>query len=285
MNRLLDTDLSSWDIDFAVGRRCLRTVPVGRKIILGECWHNPDLDYAHLEQRLSRKLSGDSKVSFWTKTAIRISVIFALYGNMMKNGELFQGESFDISMTVGDFSSAVSAVYCKMMGLPLGTILICCNENHALWELFHYGQLRTDGVSKVTCTPEADVVLPAGLEHLIYRAGGCTEVQHFLTCCREGKIYVPSQSILSNMQNSIYISVISASQMSQTVSGIWSSQSYLLSPYTAIAYTGVQDYRARIGESSLTLVLSEKSPELDLELTAGFLGLSPKELVEKIRNN
>lgn len=283
LNLLLDTEINSWDLDFAIGRRCLRTVRCGRKITLGECWHNPELDYAHLERCISRKLSADGNCSFWTKTAIHIAVLWALYGLMVKNEDLQMGEIVDISMMVGDFSSAVGAVYARKMGLPVGAILVCCNDNHALWELFHYGQLRTDGVSRKTETPEADIVLPVGLEHLIYCSGGTNEVQQFLSCCREGRTYCPEQSVLSALQKGLYISVISESRMAQTVSGIWSSQKYLLSPYTAIAYAGVQDYRARIGESSQTLVLAEKSPERDPELTSRLLGLTTAELSEKIK--
>ena len=42
LNRLFNTKLTRWDVEFCVGRYPVRLVNLPQRIIAGECWHNPE---------------------------------------------------------------------------------------------------------------------------------------------------------------------------------------------------------------------------------------------------
>ena len=53
LNRLFNTKLTRWDVEFCVGRYPVRLVNLPQRIIAGECWHNPEwtfdpVSYTHL---------------------------------------------------------------------------------------------------------------------------------------------------------------------------------------------------------------------------------------------
>ena len=69
----------------------------------------------------------------------------------------------------------------------------------------------------------------------------------------------------------MYVSVVSDSRMGFTLKGVLKDTGRLMSPYEALTYAGVQDYRAKGGENRMCLMLSEKSPRLDEPLLAAAL--------------
>ena len=142
----------------------------------------------------------------------------------------------------------------------------------------HQGQLRTDAVARRSSTPEADVVVPEGLERLIFACGDPWEVERFVETCRRGGVYTPGELVLAKMREGMYVSVISDPRMRSTIPSAYATHHYLLSPYTALAYAGLLDYRAGAGSRCWGLILADKSPACDLATAAGALGIPPAEL-------
>ena len=96
----------------------------------------------------------------------------------------------------------------------------------------------------------------------------------YLDACRRGGMYCPKDSTFSRLREGLDVSVVSSRRMSSTISGIRGSAGYLLSPYAALAYAGLLDFRGRTGESCHALVLAEKNPVCDAGTVAGALGVS-----------
>lgn len=275
LNLLFNAKLTSWDVDFCVGRYPVRLEELRHRIIMAETWHNPDWNFDRIVQDLINHLCDSTEApSDWAKIAIRIAVLFGILGELKRNGV----EEADISVVSSDFSAPISAWYARQWGLPIGNIVCCCNENNSLWDLVCHGQLRTDAVSTPTVTPLADVTLPDDLERLVYACGGIGEVEHYLQACRRGGMYCPSDAVLAKYRKGLYVSVVSSQRLATTVSGVYRTHRYLLSPYTALAYSGLLDYRAKTGETRHAVVLAERSPACDEDAVADAFGISAEQL-------
>lgn len=275
LNLLFNTKLTAWDIDFAVGRYPVRMETLRHRIIMAEAWHNPEWTFDRMVKNLTNHLCGEETVpGDWVKIAVRIAVLFGLFGELKRAGI----DAADISVVAGDFSGPVSAWYARQWGLPIGNIICCCNENNGLWDLICHGQLRTDTVSISTSIPEADISLPEDLERLIYECGGISEVERYLDICRRGRMYCPMEAILNRLRNGLYVSVVSSQRMETTIPSVYRSHNYLLSPGSALAYAGLLDYRAKTGETRSAIVLAEKSPACDAERIAKTFGITAEEL-------
>ena len=275
LNRLFGCRLSCWDVDVCIGRILVPVVPLGHRTLVAELWRNPGLSYDHMARELAEQLLNTPDYqSGWLSIALRVAVLFGIYG------QLDTDEPTDISVISGDFTAPISAYYAKRWGLPIGTIVCCCNENSGLWELLCHGQLRTDVTSIPTVIPEADAAVPEQLERLIFEAGGEAEVARYLDVCRRGGTYVPGDPVLANMGRDFRVSVVSSSRVGQTISSVYRTHNYILSPGAALAYAGLMDARSKPGLHKAALILAEKSPALDAEVTAKALRISEGELLE-----
>ena len=273
LNRLFQTRLTCWDVDVCIGRNPVEIKPLGHRTLVAELWHNPGQSYGYLAQELAEQLLGQPDYnSGWLPIALRIAMLFGIYG------QLGSDEPTDISVISGDFTAPISAYYARAWGLPIGNIVCCCNENSGLWELLRHGQLRTDTVSVRTILPEADVAVPENLERLVYEAGGTDEVERYLEVCRRGGAYAPSDPVLAKMNRGLSVSVVSSSRIGQTISSVYRTHRYVLSPGSALSYAGLMDYRAKAGQARNALILAEKSPALDAAFTAAALRISESEL-------
>ena len=259
MNQLFGTNLSEWDIDFCIGRYPVRMKELAGKVIVVEPWHNPQWTFDNMVSRLISLVGGDHPYG-WPKIAVRISVLFAVYGELLRMGTLGHGEVFDVSVLSGKFVDPISVWYARNWGLPVKSVVCCCNENNSVWNLICYGQMRTDLQCVATCVPEADVTCPEELERLIADCGNQKEVGTYLESCQSGKMYIPAEHVLEKMRQGMYVSVVSSKRIGQTVGGVYSSHGYLLSPAGALVYAGLQDYRSKKGQIRPSLVITQNRP-------------------------
>lgn len=280
LNRMFGTRLTSWDVDLAAGRQAVRLHKLHHRILIGECWHNPQWKFSRLISDLAAQVGSSASADggSWIHIGVRIAVLFGIYGELKRFSMAGPGEPFDISSVSGDFSWPISAWYARSWGLPIGNIVCCCNENSDIWNLFSHGVLRTDGVAVSTKTPDADILIPENLERLIAEVGDSAEVARYLECVRKGMTYYAPEILLTQLRKGMYVTVTSQNRMLSTIPNVYATVGYLLSPYDALSYAGLMDYRSRTGESRYALILSDSAPQCTLETVSEALNISEQQL-------
>lgn len=284
LNLQFGCGLNPYDIDLAIGRSSVRLQQLGQKLLVGECWHNTQWQFRRMVQDLSVLILGEKNSQLqtggWAEVGVRISVLFGLFGELIRAGLAGPEKPVDIALVSGDFSGPMSAWYARTMGLPIGNIICCCNENASIWDFICHGQLRTDSVAEKTGIPEADIAVPEGLERLISVYGGPEETARYVEHLHQGRTYYAEDGLLKRLRQGIYVTVSSGKRIRDTVQGAWSTHQYLMAPASALVYGGLQDYRARTGERRTALILTEKSPSCDPDSTANALGV-PVEVLKQ----
>ena len=285
LNLFYGSKLLPWDVDFAIGRNPVRSVSMSHRLIIGEIWHNLDRDLIPMVNRLNGLAMGNDNaiVSPWGQIALRITILFGLMGELRRNGTVEPSDEIDIALPCGSFDWIMAAWYAKKMGLPIGTIICACNDNGAGWDLLHQGQLHTDAVAKQTNTPLSDFAVPEGIECLIHGTLGTEEAVRFAQKSVKGRLYTLTEEQLLSLRDGMYSAVISCSRVSANILSLFRTGNYIASPYTALAYSGLMDYRARTGESRTALLLGPHSPEHDADTVADALGITVEQLAEKMR--
>lgn len=282
LNRFFSTHLTGWDVEFAIGRYPVRLQTMSHRMILTETWHNPDWDFSRMIGELCSLLTGDQTAlpGEWGVIAIRIAVLFGVFAELLRSGELTEDTSVDISVTSGDLSGPMAAVYAREMGLPIANVVVCCNENCGVWDLVSKGELRTGLQPLKTALPECDHVLPDAMERLIHFCGGEAAVGEYLHRVGQGGVYFPDEETCGAIRACLQVSVISSKRILMSLKNIYKTTGKVLGPYAALTWCGLMDYRARTGESRLSLVLSERSAHVDGELVAEAMGMTPEALGE-----
>ncbi len=277
LNLLFNTHLTSFDLDLAVGRYAVRLEMLNQRIVMAECWHNPQWSVSCLIRDIIDLLRGDqpdTESGEWAQIGIRIAILFGIFGELMRHEVASSEKKVDVSVVSGDFSAPISAWYARAMGLPIGNIICSCNENSNLWNFICHGQFRMDSVAIPTFVPEADMVAPAGIERLIYACGGCEEVGRYLDAVRQGRTYYVEERFLQQLRRGIYVTVTSQQRILETIPNVYATHDYILSLSSSLNYIGLQDYRARTGECRNALILTDNSPRNDAALVADALGFS-----------
>lgn len=282
LNVFFGTKLSGWDVDVTIGRRIFSTEGVGHRILMGHLWNdlqgNFDLSMRSLAERIVPELSSNSPLPNWLEIGIRIGILFGVFGELFATGQINREKGVDVAVSTGSFAMPMALWYARKMGLPIRRIICGCNENGAMWDLLHRGEVDTAELSVKTTTPSADFALPPNLERLLHGALGPEEALRYWWSCTEGTSYRLPETSLEQLSAGMFAAVISKERVASVISSVYRSNKYILDPYGALAYGALSDYRARIGAVRMTLVLTEQSPSCMADLVAEYVRISPDEL-------
>ena len=282
VNLFFGTKLDGWGIELGIGRYPVKLVSLNGKIVAVKAWHNPiyrfDRFVSGVEKAIRQSDQINEHPTDWVQIAVRIAVLFGVYGQLMHAGVISNSQRIDVSVPSGDLSHLMAVWYARNMGLPIGTIVCCCNENHALWSLLHKGELRTDAIAERTHVPDCDHTVPTDLERLIFAVSDNKEVNRFCETCRTGGTYAPGPDLISCLRAGIYISVVSAKRMASTIPNLYKTTGFIADPYTALSYSGLIDYRAATGGNKPAVIISEESPHFSMEFVAQCMNMLPAEL-------
>lgn len=273
LNQFFNARLTAWDVELCCGKNPAALVPISHRILVAETWHNHDLDYAMLEGRLAARICGyedtGRKPASWVGIAIRIAMLFAIYGELLCSEDTRPDALIDIAVASGDFAAPMAAWYAREMGLPIGNI-ICSQEDASVWNLLHQGEVRTDGQ------------MPENLERLIFAVFGVEETLRYCEICEKGRIYTTRPGTLETLRRGMYATVSSQDRVNTLIPSVCRMAGYIMGPWTALAYSGLQDYRANTGENRLALLLSDRSPVRDSKTVAACMEMTERELREKL---
>ncbi len=267
--------ITSWDVDCSVGKNPVKVISVDHRVLLAKLWDNPQGEYRYLCTKLYEKLcAGERKeLTDWANIAIRIAVLFGVYGIVQKS----QIKSFDISVNTGDFSDPMAAWYAREMGLPIGRIICTCNETNLVWDFLHRGELNA-----AMLTSELNASNPTGIERLIFHTLGLEHTQNYLEISFKGDIYRVSPEHLRLLNDGMFVSVVGKDRPESVISAFYGANDIILDPNTALSYGGLQDYRSKAGESTPTVLLWDNSPIHSASTIQRSTGLGKYEIEKHI---
>lgn len=281
MNQFFACRINRWDVEFAIGKNIFNLVSMSHRITVGELWRNADGEFSRITRILTERIAvekEDCVPGQWMRVATRIAVLFALFAELMRKDLAAPEEPVDIAVPTGDFCWPLAAWYGRAMGLPIGTIVCCCNENGTAWDLLRRGQMKTDGPVIKSNTPGYDFALPDGLEALICLTLGWEESARYQAACEKGGIYEISEEQHDLLSRGMYASVSSSKRLLADISNAYRTHGYVFCPYSALVYAGLMDYRATAGEGNGALIVCERSPLHSQELVARTMGTTVEQL-------
>ena len=276
LNIFFSARLTSWDVDFGIGKQTCRFASMNHKLLVGELWHNPDADFKRATERIAARLvSGDqnAKASVWLKRAVRIAVLFAAYGQAVAEGFIQENIFFDLVVPAEDMIWPVAVTVAKKMGLPVGTLVCSCSSESNIWDLIHKGSLSTAGLS---------APIREGVEAMLSLLSTPTEVLNFLTCSEKGRSYTPTEQ--NPFVGGYYCTVAGKNRLAQSINSLFRSNQYIVDPECAVSISGLQDYRAGTGAGSLAVLFSEQSPLNYSRVIADATGITEQTISQYVKH-
>lgn len=281
LNSFFKGKLGQLDVEFAVGRRFFGLARISHRIVIGELWRNADGSFEALCRRLTERLSaecGTTNPGTWMRIACRIALVFAMYAELRRQGITTQGELMDAAVMTADFEGPYALWTAKRMGLPVGQIICCCNENGGLWDLLNRGQMKLNAKVRSTITPNCDTAVPAALELLIKERLEWDDVEEFLALQELGGTYYLSAEEHRHFKDGFAAAVVSDKRIRMAIPNLYNTNGYMLCPYSALVYTGLMDYRSHPGPRRAALMLTDYDPRECADTVIHALAISDQEL-------
>lgn len=265
LNRFFGSRLTGWDVEFCIGRYPVKIANMSQKILTAECWRNLDGSYEMMERHLAGRICDSSArdvvVTSWLRIAIRIAVLTGIFAELQRQ-EI--NEAVDVSVSCGDFTLAMALWYARAMGLPIVNIVCGCGDGSECWNLLHNGQLRSGDL------PE--------LERLVFGTLGIEENLKCQFCLDDGSLYALNPAALEAVRKGLYAAVVSPERKNAAIPNVYSTNSYILEPEAAVAYSALMDYRARTGERRRALLLADRNPADMAGEVAAAMKITPAQL-------
>ena len=274
LNLFFATKLTGWDVEFAIGRTPIKMAAMNHRIFIAEVWHNQERTLEYMVTSLHRLVAQNDYVTDWSRIAISIAVLFGVFTQLQSDEESLLDNPVDIAVNTGDFSAPMVAWYARSMGLPVGNIICACNENSAVWDLLRNGTLSCAHSPVKTELPELDVAVPVNLERLVFATLGADRATDFANALENRSAFALTEEELPVLNSGLSVSVVGTKRVSSIIHKVYKTNAYVLDPYTALTFGGLQDYRANTGEGRATLLISGKSPACCKEMVASALGVS-----------
>lgn len=255
LNLFFGVQLTGWDVECVVGRSPVKPEIVNQRLLFAEFWRNPDGSLRYLINNLYRRMTAKEYpaniATGWAYIAIEIALLFGLYAS----AETIPAQGLDVAVETGDFADITAVEYAKQMGLPINMMVCATNESSAVWDLFTKGDYNTAAASE----------LPKYLECFLFVRLGKDAVLQYLDAGSKRRIYRVDEQHLQTLSDNVFCSVVSESRVDSIVSGMYRANGYVIGPSTAIAYGGLQDYRANGGLHRDTLIFAKQRPALEKE--------------------
>ena len=253
LNLFFGAQLTGWDVECVVGRSPVKPETVNQRLLFAEFWRNPDGSLKYLVYNLYRRITAKdfavTKPTGWAYIAIEIALLFSLY----VVAENLPTDGLDVAVETGDFADITAIEYAKQMGLPINKMVCATSEMSAIWDLFAKGDYNTAAEQ------------PKYLECFLFARLGKDAVLRYLEACEKKRIFRINELELQTLCDNVFCSVVSENRVESIISGMYRANGYVLDRSTAVAYGGLQDYRANGGLNQDTLLLAKQRPALEKE--------------------
>jgi len=250
LNLFFGTNLTGWDVDFAVGRQALDLVSAGYKVSLAESWHNPAGKHEYLVQRLYNLVTRDAHShvmpNLWFRTAVDIAILFALYAKYCRQ-EIYE---FDIAVETANLQQLLAVRYAQKLGLPIQKVILGCIDGDGLWEFLSFGNYQTGRKERIPC-----------IEGLLWLEFGYAEVARYCDAVEHKAQYKLPELLLPQFRKNLFATVVGNDRVKSVIDSTLRTNNYKMEDSTARAFGALQDYRAKKGNNKNTLLFAQNAPE------------------------
>lgn len=199
----------------------------------------------------------------WGRLAPQIAYYVSAYCDLLNRGDVKLGDPINVCVPTGNFGNILAAYFAKQMGVPINKLICASNENNVLTDFFTSGGTY-DRVRPfhTTISPSMDILISSNLERLLFLVSGYndTMVADLMKQLTENGSYTVPSDVFAGIGNQFEAGFCDDTQTKQTIAQLFEEKGYLSDTHTAVAVKVYEDYRARTGDTTPTVIASTASP-------------------------
>lgn len=199
----------------------------------------------------------------WGRLAPQIAYYVSAYCDMVKRGEVAHGGKINICVPTGNFGNILAAYIAKQMGLPVNKFICASNRNNVLTDFFKKGgSYDKNRDFYATASPSMDILISSNLERLLFFVSGYDDktVAGLMEQLSTGGSYVVAQDLFAKIEADFDAGCCDDIETAAAIKTLWETEHYLADTHTAVAFRVYEEYRARTGDKTPTVIASTASP-------------------------
>ena len=214
--------------------------------------------------------ANDKGVLFSSANSINIGRLFpqivyyvSTYITLVDDGAISEGETFDVIVPTGNFGNILAAYIAKKMGLPVNKFICASNRNNVLTDFFKKGgEYNRNRDFFTTTSPSMDILISSNLERLLFFASDFNDklVAELMNKLNTEGSYKVAEDVFAKIEAEFDAGCCDDSHAADTINKLWKDENYLCDTHTAVAVRVYEDYRARTGDETPTVIASTASP-------------------------
>ena len=235
------------------------------------------------------KVSAANSVNFGR---IVLQVVYHIWGylELVRKKQITLGDEITSVVPSGNFGNGLACYYAKMMGLPIGKIVLASNENNVLTSFIKSGCYNIeDREFKNTNSPAMDIKISSNIERLLYHLYGPERTKILMDeLCTDGKFCIEDDEFEKlGIFDAAYAT---DAEVIMEIEDIYDSYKYVIDPHTATACVAMEklglDGHVMISSTAEWTKFSSTMAEAfeiddSLESVAKYLGVKiPKQIAE-----
>ncbi len=198
----------------------------------------------------------------WGRLAPQIAYYISAYCDMVTRGEIALGDRINVCVPTGNFGNILAAYFAKNMGLPVHKFICASNRNNVLTDFFASGAYDRNRDFFTTASPSMDILISSNLERLLFYISGQNDkvVADLMNRLSTEGHYALSEELFADVRADFDAGCCDDEQTAQTIRALFESEHYLADTHTAVAVRVYEEYRARTGDTTPTVIASTASP-------------------------
>ena len=183
------------------------------------------------------------------------------YANLVKNGEIADGEKINVTVPTGNFGNILAAYFAKQMGVPIDKLICASNDNKVLYDFFKTGVYDKNRPFILTSSPSMDILISSNLERLIYLSTGCdaeknAELMENLS--RNGAYTITEE--MKKAMSDFWGGFATQEEDGAMIRKVFKETGYLMDTHTGVGAAVYQKYQKETGDQTKTVIASTASP-------------------------
>ena len=198
----------------------------------------------------------------WGRLAPQIAYYVSAYCDLVKAGTIEQGEPINVCVPTGNFGNILAAYIAKQMGIPVGKLICASNANNVLTDFFATGTYNRNRAFYTTDSPSMDILISSNLERLLYFVSGQDDavIRDLMQKLNTDGVYTVSEAVKAVLDADFEAGCCDDKETAEVIRRIWDTEHYLCDTHTAVAVKVYEEYRARTGDQTPTVIASTASP-------------------------
>lgn len=220
-----------------------------------------DQEYKQALAQAGFELSSANSIN-WGRLLPQIVYYFSSYLYMVRDGQIQLGDQVNFVVPTGNFGNILAGYYAHRMGLPVHKFICASNENKVLADFITTGSYDRNREFMQTNSPSMDILISSNLERFLFELSGHNAqliTKWYQELNQEGKFTIDAAT-KEAMAAIMLGGFADQRETLATIQKVFAATGYTLDTHTAVAVKVYQDYVAKTGDNTKTVIDSTASP-------------------------